>query len=250
MARGLTVKGNRHSGDSQPMKLPGVKAIAFDLDGTLCAYGVTIQEAIARALRRVGRPIDLVGDLDEAALRYNQLWFEIELKPTSVMFLREQIWERLLSEHEVEEPGLARKLAEQYTQIRVPSIHLFDGVRELLRDLGRIYRLGLLTNGPSDMQWPKIEQLGLRSLFETILVSGDVGFHKPDKAIFDALLNKLGVTAKEALYVGNSHEIDVVGAKSAGMLSAWIRDGNDEDTGNVTPDIVLSNLCALREVLL
>ena len=232
------------------MKLPGVKAIAFDLDGTLCTYGVTIQEAIAGALRRVGRPIDLVGDLDEAALRYDELWFEIEQKQGSVMLLRKQIWERLLSEHEVEGPGLARKLAEQYTQIRVPSIHLFDGVRELLLDLGCIYRLGLLTNGPSDMQWPKIEHLGLRSLFKTILVSGDVGLHKPDKHIFEALLNKLGITAKEALYVGNSLEMDVVGAKSAGMLSAWIRDGNDEDVGDMTPDIVLDNLCALREVLL
>lgn len=244
------MKGNRRKGDSQPTKLPGVKAIAFDLDGTLCTYGVTVQEAIAGALRRVGRPIDLVGDLDVAALRYDRLWFDIEQKPASVMLLREQIWEQLLSEHEVEESGLARKLAEQYSQIRVPSIHLIDGVRGLLRDLGRIYRLGLLTNGPSDMQWPKIEQLGIRSLFEAILVSGDVGFHKPDKAIFEALLNKLGVTAKETLYVGNSHEMDVVGAKSAGMLSAWIRDGNDEDTGNVTSDIVLDNLCELREVLL
>ena len=232
------------------INLQAVRVIAFDLDGTLCNYGVSIQEAIAGALRRVDRPIDLVGDLDEAAIRYTELWFEIEEKQGSVMLLREQIFKRLLAKHGVEEPGLARELAQQYTQIRVPSIRLFDGVRELLLDLGRIYRLGLLTNGPSDMQWPKIEHLAIRSLFETILVSGDVGHHKPDKQIFDALLDRLGVTAAEVLYVGNSYEKDVVGAKGAGMLSAWIRDGNAQDVGDVPPDIILDSLCALREVLL
>lgn len=232
------------------MRLKDVKAIAFDLDGTLCYYEVSIQEAMAEALRRTGCPIDLIGDLDVAAIRYDALWFEFERAQASVMSLREQIWERLLGEPEVENPGLARALAEQYTQIRAPSLRLVDGVFPLLVDLKDHYRLGLLTNGPSDMQWPKIEQLGIRIVFEMIIVSGDVGFHKPDKRIFEALLRRFGLPAKEILYVGNSYETDVVGAKGAGMLSAWIRNGRNEEAVDNCADIKLDNVCALRGVLL
>lgn len=238
-------------GDSQPMRFQGVRVVAFDLDGTLCYYGVSTQEAIVEALRRAGRSIDLVGDLDEAAVRYNELWREMEQNGSSAVSLRERIWQCLLAEHEVEQVGgLARELAETYTQVRIPSVRLYKGARELLCDLRDSYRLGLLTNGPSDMQWPKIEHLDIQSLFNVVLVSGDVGIHKPNRLIFEQFLSRLGVMAKEVLYVGNSYRMDVVGAKGVGMTSAWIRDGDADETGNGAADIEIESITALREALL
>lgn len=238
-------------GDSQPMRFQGVRVVAFDLDGTLCYYTVSTQEAIAEALRRAGHSIDLVGDLDEAAVRYDELWWEMEQNGSSAVSLRERIWQRLLVEHEVEQVGgLTRELAETYAQVRVPSVRLYKGARELLCDLRDSYRLGLLTNGPSDMQWPKIEHLEIQSLFSVVLVSGDVGIHKPNRLIFEQFLSRLGVTAKEALYVGNSYRMDVVGAKGVGMTSAWIRDGDADEAGNGAADIEIESITALREALL
>ncbi len=232
------------------MRFQGVRVVAFDLDGTLCYYGVSTQEAIVEALRRAGRSIDLVGDPDEAAVRHNELWWEIEQNGSSAMSLRERIWQRLLAEHEVEQVGLARELAETYAQVRVPSVRLYKGARELLCDLRDSYRLGLLTNGPSDMQWPKIEHLDIQPLFNVVLVSGDVGIHKPNRLIFEQFLSRLGVAAKEVLYVGNSYRIDIVGAKDVGMLSAWIRHGDADETGNGAADIEIESIAALREALL
>jgi len=232
------------------MNLKGLTAIAFDLDGTLCDYGVSIREAIAGALRCTGRPIDQVGDLDAAAMQYNALWYQFEQDGPSAISLRERIWEQLLAEHHVNEPGLAHTLAGHYTRIRLSSVRLSDGARELLLDLGDIYRLGLLTNGRSDMQWPKIEHLKIRSLFDAILVSGDVGIHKPDPRIFQTLLRRLGVMAKETLYVGNSPAADVVGAKGVGMLAALIGNGDEEPLVEAIADIELDRIGALREGLL
>jgi len=201
----ISSEGIVREGDSQPMRFQGVRVVAFDLDGTLCYYTVSAQEAIVEALRRAGHSIDLVGDLDEAAVRYNELWWEVEQNGSSAVSLRERIWQRLLVEHEVEQEGLARELAETYAQVRVPSVRLYKGARELLYDLRNSYRLGLLTNGPSDMQWPKIKHLEIESLFNVILVSGDVGIHKPNRLIFEQFLRRLGVMAKKVLYVGNSY---------------------------------------------
>jgi len=232
------------------MRFKGLRVVAFDLDGTLCYYAVRTQEAIVEALRRSGRSVDLAGDLDEAAARYNELWRQLEQNGTSAGSLRERIWRLLLAEHGVEEADLARELAETYAQLRMTSVRLYRGARELLHDLRGAYRLGLLTNGPSDMQWSKIEHLGIQSLFSVVLVSGDVGIHKPNRLIFEQLLGRLGVAAEEVLYVGNSYQMDVAGAKSVGMFSAWIRDGGAEEAVDDAADLEIADVTALREALL
>jgi len=122
-------------------------------------------------------------------------------------------------------------------------------VKELLLDLKGAYRLGLLTNGQPDMQWPKIKTLGIEGLFDAIVISGEVGIYKPDRRIFEVLLARLGMEAHRTLYVGDSQEMDVAGAKSAGMRSAWVRRNGEGDPATA-PDVSIGRVDELREVLL
>ena len=238
------------------MSPPGITTVIFDLDGTLCTYKVSIREAIIESLRRTGQPANLVGDPSAAAVRYDELWDEIESEDrfesgsNPVLAMREQIWTRLLAEQKISSADLAREIAVEYTQIRVASIQLYSGVCDLIADLKQTYRLGLLTNGPTDIQWSKIEQLKIASLFDAIVVAGDVGIYKPDARIFHILLDRLNVNPAEALYVGDSYRMDVVGAKGAGMRSVWVRNGNNSETDGVAPDLMVPGIDALREVLL
>jgi putative hydrolase of the HAD superfamily len=232
------------------MSLKGVTSIVFDLDGTLCYYSVSIQEAIEQTLRQAERPRDLIGDLSQAAARYDELWVEEERIHDAGRSLRERIWRRLLVEHGVDEPLLAHTLSDIYTRIRVPSIRLFDGARELLVGLKSRYRLGLLTNGPAEMQREKIEALKIESLFDAIVVSGEVGLYKPDVRIFQYLLKQLRVSPPQILYVGDSYVMDVVGAKDAGMFMAWVKREPAMNSGQLVPDFTLQGLEELREILL
>lgn len=232
------------------MSLAQLSAVAFDLDWTLCFYGVTIAEAMARALERVGRPVDLLGDLDEAAARYEVFWAEEEERRAPARLVRERAWENLLQASEVDDRELASALAEEYAAIRMPSICLFDGVRELLVDLRPRYKLGLLTNGQADMQWPKIRTLGIEDLFDAIVVSGDTGLYKPDRRAFDILLARLGVEPGRTLFVGDSPEKDVIGAQAAGMRVAWVRTNGVGEIGGIRPDLVIAETVELRGRLL
>ncbi len=232
------------------MSLAGITAVAFDLDSTLCFYGVTVEGAMAQALARLGQRADLLGDLGLAAARYEVLWVEEEEKRAPAGVVRERAWERLLEGREILDRGLACALAEEYAAVRMPSIQLFDGVRELLRDLRRSYDLGLLTNGQPDMQWPKIRSLGIEGLFDAIVVSGEVGVYKPNRGAFDVLLERLGVAATQALYVGDSQENDVAGAKAAGMRVAWVRTDGAGEAEGVAPDLVVDGAVELRGMLL
>lgn len=110
-------------------------------------------------------------------------------------------------------------------EINQQNIQLNPSMKELL-----IYcyeqnvQLGIITNGPSKHQRMKIEALGLSQWFpeEHILVSGDMGISKPNKAIFTALEKKLMRQTKEYYYIGDNYDNDVVGALNMGWQPIWL----------------------------
>lgn len=92
-------------------------------------------------------------------------------------------------------------------------------------------KLGVITNGPSEHQWAKIDALGVEKLIprENIIVSGDLGIiNKPDVRIFDAMQEKLQLDTESLYYIGDSFENDIVGANNAGWKSIWINRYNKE----------------------
>jgi len=230
------------------MKFTGLSTVVFDLDGTLCRYKMGTAEAIAATLERTGLSPDVLGPTEDAAIRYLELWHEEEQRESDIPF-RTRIWTRLLHEHGIDDPGLAAALGNTYVEIRLPSLELEPVALQLLSSLRTRYRLGLLTNGPSEMQWPKIERFGLTRYFDAVLVAGDVGIYKPDPRVFSLLLSQLGAAATGAVYVGNSYEMDVVGAKAAGMHSIWVRTDGEAAGDSIRPDLEIDRLERLEEVL-
>jgi HAD superfamily hydrolase (TIGR01509 family) len=77
-------------------------------------------------------------------------------------------------------------------------------------------RLGVVSNSDGRVE-EALEAAGLRDRFDVVLDSALVGVEKPDPAIFRAALAALGVRPEQALYVGDLYEVDVVGARAAGM---------------------------------
>jgi len=90
-----------------------------------------------------------------------------------------------------------------------------------LRASGR--KLGIITNGPTRWQSRKNECMGIASLFDTIVISKTEGIEKPDRRIFMRGLEKCDVLAGESIFVGDQPEIDIGGAKRAGLMPVWKR---------------------------
>jgi HAD superfamily hydrolase (TIGR01549 family) len=99
--------------------------------------------------------------------------------------------------------------------------NLWSRVRdETLETLERLradgYRLGVISNADGRVE-ALLERLGLRAPFEIVIDSHVVGMEKPDPRIFRLALDRLGLEPEEAVYVGDVYEIDVVGARGAGL---------------------------------
>jgi len=105
---------------------------------------------------------------------------------------------------------------------------LIDGALETLSYLRERYRLGLVTNGFTDIQQVKNERTGLAGLIDMMLTSDDAGVMKPNTAIFHSAADMIGCPPGECLFVGDSYEIDVAGASESGMRTVWFNPGMKE----------------------
>jgi HAD superfamily hydrolase (TIGR01549 family) len=95
-----------------------------------------------------------------------------------------------------------------------------------------------------------LEREGIVHLFETVVVSDEVGWRKPRPVIFEIALRRLGVSAAEALYVGDRADADVAGAQGVGMDAAWInRDGAALPAGIEPPRFEIRDLEELTRIL-
>lgn len=99
--------------------------------------------------------------------------------------------------------------------------HLWAGIKpgtreglERLRGAG--LRLAVVSNSDGRAE-EGLAAAGLLDWFELVIDSQIVGFEKPDPRIFQSALERMGVAASEALYIGDLYEVDVVGARRAGM---------------------------------
>lgn len=88
-----------------------------------------------------------------------------------------------------------------------------DVLRQL-KDAG--YRLAVISNADGRVE-ALLEGVGLREYFEFVIDSGVVGIEKPDPRIFQMALERAGVAPADAVYIGDLYEIDVVGARAAGL---------------------------------
>lgn len=110
-----------------------------------------------------------------------------------------------------------------------------------LKDMG--YIVGVITNGPSILQNHKMDTSGLRPYCDIVVVSGDVGVHKPDPALFAYTADKLGLSCDECVYVGDHPVNDIQGALEAGMKAirmnfGWFENQDLRDDVPVITDII------------
>ncbi len=121
----------------------------------------------------------------------------------------------------------------------------------LLERLAVRYRLAVVSNfdyTPTALDI--LERAGVARLFGAIVVSDAIGWRKPKREIFDAALERLGVRASDALFVGDRADIDVLGAQRIGMDAAWINPAREPlPPGIAPPTYEIRDLAELAEIL-
>jgi putative hydrolase of the HAD superfamily len=202
-------------------------AVLLDLDGTLCEYVRGTEELLPAAFESVGvDPLFTPAEYHERVDLYAD-------RADSMLERRELCFADLAAENGYD-PEVGLQVAAAYADARDHSnVRFLDGAREALTDLAERYPLALVTNGGPTMQDQKIDGLGVREHFETVVYAGHDVPAKPDPEPFEAALDALGIRPDQTVYVGNNYEADVVGAAAADVPSVLV--GEAPTDGSVEP---------------
>ena len=103
--------------------------------------------------------------------------------------------------------------------------------------------LGVVTNGEGEPQRAKLAAIGVADRFALVVASGEVGFAKPDAAIFALACERLGVEPAQAAHVGDRLDFDAQAASAAGLLGIWL-----DRLGTQRPPRDVTRIATLREL--
>jgi len=170
--------------------------------------------------------------------------------PSTHRFLR--VLQFLVPEKkEFHTPEFVEKLVRRHMQTLLDCAYLPEEHRALLDELSGCYTLGLLSNfdyAPAAEEM--IDNMELRNYFSKIAISDTLGWRKPHPEVFRAIVTDLKVCATESVYVGDTYETDVLGAKGIGMQVFWINLKGQEIQNQVRPDFEITSFVDLRDYLL
>lgn len=230
------------------------KGILFDLDDTLIAFDAVANPAWQQLCDTYARraaldhPMQLSNTIQAVRTWYwsdpvRHKWARHHLSEA-----RRQIVQRAFETLGIEDLALAHDMADTYTVEREALIHLFPGAVATLHDLrDRQVALALIPNGAAQQQRQKVERFGLERFFTTILIEGELGYGKPEEAIYRRALEHLGLAPDEVWSVGDHLEWDVSAPQRLGIFGVWhnVRGQGLPPASPVIPDRTISRITEL-----
>ena len=257
-----------------------IKAIIFDLDDTLLwdkksvemAFGKTcehaaqvhnlnpveLEEAVRLEARKLYESYETYDFTQMIGINpFEGLWGTFEDEGASFKKMKEVVpgyrkdaWTNGLQRIGINDEDLGGKLAELFPKERKKHPYLYEETFKVLDRLKDTYKLILLTNGSPSLQYTKLEITSeLVPYFDPIIISGAFGIGKPDASIFQHVLTESGVTADEAIMVGDNLMTDILGASRVGMRSVWINRENRLQSEEVVPTYEIDQLEKLFPIL-
>lgn len=233
-----------------------MRAVLFDLGHTLIDYYYDWKVPEQRGVERIYKivesaapaPVDkeefvkhLTGKLLEAR--------ELKIREMVEVPLRD-LMGACLDRYGCLEEDILQDTLEIFYGVLLEDRKLVPGAPELLERLrDRGLTIGLISDVawglPSEFPMRDIKHFGLDQYFDDMVFSTDVGLRKPHPKIFKIALNNIGASASESMYVGNSLQQDIKGAKGVGMKAILKRSGYCPYEEGVVPDHCILDLAEL-----
>ncbi|MEJ2076480.1 MAG: HAD family hydrolase [Acidobacteriota bacterium] len=140
-----------------------------------------------------------------------------------------------------------------YRSLSRERFGLFPDTFWTLTEFRKRYRLGIVTDAQRLFSCPELRMLRIEDFFDSIVISSDYGFRKPDPRLFHIALAAMDARPEESAYIGNKYETDLLGAHSAGLRLAGLIHQSEEDRKALgpepQPDFVVENLRAAYDFI-
>jgi HAD superfamily hydrolase (TIGR01549 family) len=204
-----------------------IKAVLFDLDGTLRHHLPTGGEVFVQYVRSLGIRFSEKTRIQSEQwehyyfasspeIQEDNKAFKDDLKAFWVNFSKRRLTALGLQVTEAAE--LAPKVSDYMGKFYKPEVYVPQEAYPLLTSLKESgYVLGVVSNR-DDPFLEELNNLKLNSYFQFVLAAGEVKSYKPDALIFERALELAGTSAQETMYIGDNYFADIVGSRRAGLM--------------------------------
>jgi HAD superfamily hydrolase (TIGR01549 family) len=238
------------------------EAVTFDLFGTLVHLderrlphlsidGVSVPSLLAAPFERLLELVPTV-DLGEALIAYFEAGAELKewlVAESDREMLPHTHLTKCLERLGLADERLVSELARAQTQATLRAARPAEGTHTLLKRLrGRGCALGLVSNlADVEEGHALLSHLQMDSYFDAVIFSGDVGWRKPDRRIFEAALSELDATPTAVLHVGDELRADIWGAGRCGLPTVWVNFSGERFEGEYPPRLQIDRLASLAD---
>ena len=217
--------------------------ILFDADETLFEFDAL--RGLKLMFSRFGINFS-DADFSEYQLVNKPLWVQYqngEISATQLQYQRFQSWAERLDE-------TPKTLNSAFLSAMADICAPLQGAANLLNTLRGKMKLGIITNGFTELQQVRLERTGFRDHFDVLIISEQVGVAKPHPEIFEYALSAMGHPSRErVLMVGDNPDSDILGGLNAGLHTCWVNADNQPEPTDIKPHYQVSSLSELESLL-
>ena len=201
-----------------------IKAVLFDLDNTLLDFNKGEYDALKVIYDDLNIPYN--EDTINLFIKHsNYCWRELEKNNMNLKECRYNRWIYFLNELNIKDIDID-KIVDKFSIELSKGHYLIDNALLTLTRLSKKYKIYIITNGVSFIQYRRIKEAKIEEFINGIFISEEIGFYKPNKEYFDYVLNDIGLSNKEVIVVGDSLTSDILGANNSNIDSILL-DNND-----------------------
>jgi HAD superfamily hydrolase (TIGR01549 family) len=235
------------------------KAVIFDYIGTLvnCRnYTMDVsKQKLYTALEAEGFDITAEKFLDAynmAHEKYRKVRYEQLREVTNAVWVAESLCS--LGFKVTADDARVKAALNVFFQDFIDTLELRDDAKKLVKQAKGQSKVALISNFThAPVIYKSLRKVGLSEFFNVVVVSEEVGWRKPSGRIFQDALNRLQIKACEAIYIGDSPNEDIKGAKQAGLKTIFVPSQfsalKDLKESKQEPDLIAKDLTAIYQSL-
>lgn len=217
--------------------------VLFDADETLFSFNSYL--GLTSMLKRYG--IDFSREDYDAFQAVNKLlWVAYQNNEITAQDIQMRRFAKLSEQTGVDQIRLNQELMAEMAKVSKP----LDGVMEMLEALHPKVKMGIITNGFTELQQQRLQNTQTEKFFDIVVVSEQIGVAKPDRKVFDYAFSQMDDLDKtKILMVGDTLASDILGGYNSGIDTCWFNHANLENDTKIQPTYEIKDIRELVRIV-